>query len=241
MFPSPTRSCVLAAAFSTAAVWFPIAQRALGGVINPSLPPGSEYQLIFVTSGGRDALSGNIADYNAFVTAQAALNPDLPAGVTWSAVGSTALVAARDNAPSQVGVPIYNTAGQLLTSGTSDLYHTWPLLAAPCYDQNGVFESTGVWTGSMDDGAPFNPLGTISGGTGVGGGESVGLGFSNYPASWLEGTVAAPTNQFNLYALSSTITVPVPEPSTLALFGTGAAALFAARFRRYVARSLNRR
>ena len=60
------------------------ATQLMAGVIPPiGLVPGSQYQLIFVTADTRDATSSNIADYNAFVSAEAALNPSLPSGVTW--------------------------------------------------------------------------------------------------------------------------------------------------------------
>ena len=68
-------------------------------VILPNLPSGSEYELVFVTSGGTSSTSSNIDDYNTFVTQQAALSSSLPTGLTWRAVGSTATVNAIDNAP----------------------------------------------------------------------------------------------------------------------------------------------
>jgi hypothetical protein len=197
-------------------------------VIYPTLPPGSEYQLIFVTSGARDAMSKNIADYNAFVTAQAALNPSLPAGVTWSAVASTAAVAARDNAVNPAGAPVYNTAGMLLCSGTSGLYNTPVLLALPDYDENGALNPAAVWTGS-------GYYGTIDGGlgNGVAGAESTIVGFSDSLSNWLYGSVATPDNDFSLYGLSSPITVPAPEPSSLALLVPGLVALAAILFGRF--------
>jgi hypothetical protein len=197
-------------------------------VIYPTLPPGSEYQLIFVTTGARDAMSKNIADYNAFVTAQAELNPSFPAGVTWSAVASTAAVAARDNAVNPPAVPVYNTAGMLLCTGTSSLYNTPLLLAAPDYDENGGLNQAAVWTGSGRDG-------TIGGGLGNGaaGVESTIVGFPETISDWLSGSVASPDNDLSLYGLSSPITVPAPEPSTLALLVPGLVALAAILFGRF--------
>ncbi len=60
--------------------------------------PGDFYRLAFVTSTTRDAVPTDIADYNAFVTATAEAVPELLAlGTTWSVIGSTASVDARDN------------------------------------------------------------------------------------------------------------------------------------------------
>jgi hypothetical protein len=54
-------------------------------VIAPiGLSLGSQYQLIFITAGIRDATSSNIDDYNAFVSAQAALSSSLPEAI-WHA------------------------------------------------------------------------------------------------------------------------------------------------------------
>jgi hypothetical protein len=227
VFASPFRRAAI-----TALLFWPTALLAapslvFANVIYPTLPPGSEYQLIFVTTGGRNATSKNIADYNAFVTAQAALNSSFPAGVTWSAVASTAAVAARDNAVNPAGVPVYNTAGMLLCSGTSSLYNTLPLLALPDYDQNGALNPAAAWTGSEYDG-------TIAGGLGNGaaGAESTVVGFPDRLSNWLSGSVATPDNDLSLYGLSSPITVPAPEPSTLALLVPGLVALAAILFGR---------
>ena len=85
-------------------------------VILPDLPEGSLYQLIFATAGQRDATSTEIANYNAFVTQQAALSSKLPQA-TWYAVASTSAVDARDNAVTYTDVPIYNTRGELIAGG----------------------------------------------------------------------------------------------------------------------------
>ena len=206
MLPSRLRRAVVMTVILLGMVLLPPPPRLSANVIYPTLPPGAEYQLLLVTSGGTDATSTSIADYNAFVTAQAALNPSLPAGVTWSAVASTALVDALNNAPNPPGVPVYNTAGILLCSGTYGLYGTIPLLAAPSYDENGSLLDTAVWTGSSYGGVAVEPLG------GPSGSESVILGFSDNARTWLGATVADPGNFLSLYALSSPITVPVPEP-----------------------------
>jgi hypothetical protein len=206
--------------FSCVVVWSSHSARILADVIYPNLPPGSQYQLIFVTSTGRNATSTSIADYNEFVTEQAALNPTFPPGVIWSAVASTPSVAARDNAVNPAGIPVFNTAGVLVSSATSNLYeHT--LLAAPKYDQFGSLRNAAVWTGSTTDGTIDCPLG---GGVG----DLVAFGLNRDPAVWLSGTtVAAPTVIMDFYGLSSPITVPVPEPSTLALLGAGTLGLLA--------------
>src|ERR1700730_10846629 len=86
------------------------ATQLMATVIPPiGLAPGSQYQLIFVTGDSITPGSSNIADYNAFAAAEAALSPSLPVA-TWHVVGSTASINANVNAPSG-DVPVYNTQG----------------------------------------------------------------------------------------------------------------------------------
>ncbi len=94
-----------------------------------SLNLGDEYRLAFVTSGTRDATSSDIADYNTFVTNAANAVPALASlGTTWTAIGSTATVDARDNTntvPStvnggSVGVPIFLLNDTKLVDSNND-------------------------------------------------------------------------------------------------------------------------
>jgi len=96
-----------------------------------SLSPGDTYRLAFVTSTARDATSTNIADYNTHVTLAANAIPALASlGTTWTAIGSTATVAARDNTdtvPSTVtggslGVPIFLLNDTKLVDSNDDLW-----------------------------------------------------------------------------------------------------------------------
>jgi len=122
-------------------------------VIPPiGLAPGSQYQLIFVTAGTRDATSGHIADYNAFVSAEAALSPSLPIS-NWHAVASTLarnedgtfeeLTYAVNNAPWH-GLPVYNTQGVLVRSADYSIYpdglpdFSYQLLSPVGFDQFGL-------------------------------------------------------------------------------------------------------
>jgi hypothetical protein len=183
-------------------------------VILPTLSPGSQYELIFATSGEVTGGSSNIANYNAFATSQAAsLAPLLPAGVTWNAVVSTSTSAAAANAPSSAGIPIYNTQGQEVSTG--NLY-SGTLLAPVNYTQNGGTPPTiEIWTGSSASGAALNPLGSTSD-------PEYGL-YSSADAGWIASADNLPsTIPWPVYVLSSPITV-VPEPGTLSLI---AAALF---------------
>ena len=114
-------SCFLLAAFAALS-----ATHLMAGVIPPvGLPPGSPYQLIFVTADGIPGTSPIEAPYNTFVNSEAALSPTLPAS-SWHAMTSTADgTNANVNAPSG-GVPVYNTVGQLVATAATGIYIRGP-------------------------------------------------------------------------------------------------------------------
>jgi len=94
------------------------ASHAAAIVVPTGLNPGATYRIIFVTSTMRDGSSGNIADYNSFVTDAANLDAGLAGlGTTWTALASTATVNALDNAGLSAGdstTPFYNTVWNLI-------------------------------------------------------------------------------------------------------------------------------
>lgn len=100
---------------------------ALGGPITvPDLPAGTQYRLVFVTSTTLAVTSSDIGTYNNFVNSLA----NTPGGPldglsTWTAIASTAAVAAEDNTSTNpgvsTGVPIYNLGGDLVASSNAAL------------------------------------------------------------------------------------------------------------------------
>jgi hypothetical protein len=204
------------AAFLLAALAVP---NLMAGVIPPSgLAPGSQYQLVFVTADPHNGTSTSISVYNQFVTSEAQLGvpSGIPSGLTWSAVASTSSVNANANATSGP-LPVYNTAGQEVTAAGVGIY-TGALDNLVAYDQFGNFASSAqandVWTGS-----DFHGLG-IPGST-LGGGGSAEVGHLALDGTWLQFARLPLAQEIAFsrpfYALSSPITVPAPEPTTLAL------------------------
>ncbi len=199
----------------------------VASVIPPiGLTPGSQYQLIFVTEDPSTAISFDITDYNTFVSGEAALSTELPAGATWSAVASTDTVDANVNAPSGT-LPVYNTAGQEVAAAGVGIY-TGALNNLVDYDQFGneaaAAEANNVWTGS-----DFTGTG-IPGAT-LGGSGDAEVGQVALDGTWLQLTtdikVAEVAYSRPFYALSSAITVPTPEPASVALALFAVAALAA--------------
>lgn len=136
-------------------------------VIPPFLPSGSQFRYAFVTSQTRSITTGDIADYNTFVTTLAESQPDLLAlGTSWNVLGSSWTVDARDNTgtnPTNAGhvsVPIYLLNGTRIADGNADLWDG--SLAAPINITESGSAATGgtaVATGTTANGqaaaAPF--------------------------------------------------------------------------------------
>jgi len=199
------------------------------------LNPGDEYRLVFVTEGTRDALSTDIAVYNAFVTDEARASGSIVRGLTadWFAIASTADVDAIENTgtdpspPGQTSVPIYLVDGQRRFADHYD--NLWDgdsfgiVVGAPMLTQYGVAASKIVWTGTDWYGKAHGsrPLGSPN--------PAFGQSFSPN-ARWIEsgGGGLSADQMRSLYGISSVL-VAVPEPSAAALLS---ASLFAFLSRR---------
>jgi len=191
--------------------------------VPPSLAPGSPYQLVFVTSGTRDASSTLIADYNTFVNNQAAQNPSLTGtnmGVQYFAIGSTTTVNANVNAA--VTAPVYNFNGDKVADSFADLWDG-SLDNGIAYDEFANFASfPDMWTGTTTSGIGFvgNELGSTS--------PRSGFAFSSAP-NWISDGIGPAAANFAFYGLSQQLTTPVPEPSTWLLAIIGSAAVLVVR------------
>ncbi len=179
------------------------------------LNPGDEYQLVFVTSGVIGATSPDIAVYNDFVNAQAALNPSLTGtdmGVTYSAIASTPFDAANVNA--LVEAPVYLLDSSLVANGFADLWDG-TIMNPIGLTQFATAQPPGlVWTGSLTTGEAFVDLEL---------GSALGraiVGFnSQTDGSWIQSTnFDSFPAEHSIYALSETLTVGVPEPSSFVAF-----------------------
>ncbi len=190
-------------------------------VVPTGLNPGDQYRLAFLTSMTRDAFSLNIADYNAFVTGVANSVAELAAlGTTWTAIGSTVTVDARDNTgtnPSSVGVPIYLLNDTKLADNNADLWDgtiDTPLIV----EETGTthpFELIEVWSGSLREGVrhPSNYLGRVEGSR---------FGFATIDDfRWISASVGSNYANRPMYAMSDVITAAaVPMPGAVWLFGS---------------------
>jgi hypothetical protein len=202
-------------------------------VVPPTgLAPGSEYRLVFVTSGTRDATSTNIADYNTFVQNAArnssVLNTALtaagfdPTSITWTAIASTLTVNARVNTQTRTtdtSRPIYRLDGARIATSYTDLWDG--SIGAPInlteLDQN---ITANVWTGTVASGATNIPLGGNPDQSGRLGSSAAANG------QWVSLGFAVQAGGLPLYGISSVLAVPsaptttTPEPSSLLGFIT---------------------
>jgi hypothetical protein len=171
-------------------------------IVPPDLNVGDVYHLVFVTSGGRDATSSDIAVYNSFVNDEADLVPEL-VGFTWFAIGSTETVDARDNA--LVSAPVYRLDGTKVADDFLDMWNG-SIDATITINQFGEFNDVFVWTGTLASGqASVNPLGSPF--PRIGDPSSIG-------SAWVQSGSLDQSVTLGFYALSRKLTVPVPEPSS---------------------------
>ena len=240
-----TVSCCLLAALFTQ----PVSADIMNGQYVPDElvgQAGTQYRLVFITSGAIDGSHTSASYYDTFVTNQVAGTALEGSIYNWKAVVSTI---SNDRLASSVvsdagytidpGMPyagVYNTGGiQVALSGTAMLDDGNPatpfsLLAPVRFDQNGVDKGIPlVWTGSNASGGigTFGPgypaaLGASTGGTVT----IVGDGIST-SESWLRASAVQrfPSIGFEtieltfpVYAVSDILIVPVPEPSTCVLW-----------------------
>ncbi len=223
------------------------------GGINPATGEpwkrGDQYRLAFVTSTAVPSTSHDIAFYNTHV--QNAANAAGLGSVTWNAIASTstadggfANVDARDNTGTNpsldpVGVGIFLVDGTTkIADGYSDLWDgdidnpigTTELNTAydaPDGSPFGTFE--GVWTGT-------DQFGVNRGVAALGGSRSdLGLAIATNSQWTRRADIMGGDNELPLgvYAISETLTIPIPEPSTLTF---GSLGFFGLMFRRRTGR-----
>ncbi len=221
-------SLLVFAAFAIA----PLASSAAPITVPSDLLPGQSYRLAFVTSTTRDATSTSIADYNSFVAAVAAGVPELAAlSTTWTAIGSTSSIDARDNTLTNpnvsVGDPIYRLDNTRIGNDNADLWDG-TIIVPLLIGEQGLpvsHPTDAVWTGTEITGIAqgLSEFGVISG---------VTNGF--YPREgpfWMEADTEPFDTPLPLYAMSGPLTV-IPEPSSIALAAFGFLALAAWGWRR---------
>ena len=149
------------------ALFLPCSDAVAVVIVEPSgLNVGDKYHLAFITSQTKDATSDKIADYNTFVQ-NLANNSGIgnTLGWTWTVVGSTPTVDARDNL--SVTAPVYNLADQRVADGAASFWNNsapYPIST----DETGVLhtdrEANRVYTGSRAHGVgePFYQLGNTT-------------------------------------------------------------------------------
>ena len=182
---------------------------------------GRTFRLLFLTSGTRNAVSSDIADYNAFVQTEAGSGHQAIQSFAdqFAALASTAAVDARDNTATtqnagHSGVPVYWLNGAKLADDYADLYDGgWDSNAIRLQDGTTLAAAL-VWTGSTSAGTADDdhPLGSDNN-VMVGRPETQGIELNN------DGVPSGEANTYRLYALSPLITVVAP--TTLAVSPDG--------------------
>jgi hypothetical protein len=155
------RHITLFTAIAAAAAFASTAQAA--PIVTPGDGYEGPYRLAFVTNGEYGAKSQVIADYNTFVSDEAALVSELAAlGATWNCIGSTGTVSAKvntgtDSTGDANDVPIYTTTGLRVADDNADLWDG--SIATPVYFGDGTVAGVEggaqeqTWTGTESDGS----------------------------------------------------------------------------------------
>lgn len=213
------RTCLIAIALISAS--------AHAALVTPAgLNTGDKYHVMFVSSTARDALSANIADYDAHVQSAAdAAGIGSGIGISWRAVGSTPSISAYDHLSPLFSdlnnVPIYNQHGDLLATGFADLWDG-ALVAtnSVLYDENNIETITLVWTGTFSNGAGYTNFT-------LGSANNFSIyGNSNNYNTWETNASGNANQSFSIYGLSQELTADVvPLPATVWLFGSALAGL----------------
>ncbi len=191
-------------------------------LIPTGLTSGDTFRLLFVTELGHSPTSSEIADYNAYVQAQAAAgHTDIQDYSGWFRVlGSTATTAARDNTETTYtatnkGVPIYWLNGSKVADEYEDFYdQSWDNETDPRNRAGATIAADHVWTGSHYDGRKSD----VTPGVSAGLGESlVRLGILNDGThSPLHSTTGGDPNvvDYPYYALSGVFVVAAASDPT---------------------------
>ena len=195
-----------------------------GGIVTVplGLGPGATYRLVFDTGAYTNALSTNIADYNAFVTSEANSVAALAAlGATWNCICSTEAVSAATNIGT-TSSGIYTLDGLEVAVGTAALFNTGTtnLLNPIDINQYGNVWPNPVWDGTLTDGQS-------EAGYALGDATPI-YGYSALTSTgYFQYYWESSANSLPVYAISSELTVPggVPEPTTIGLTALGGAIL----------------
>ncbi len=196
----------------------------------PSLNPGDQYRLVFVTSGIVPAESTDIAFYNDFVS-NAANAANL--GVDWKVIGSTQAVGVWQNTntdpspPGATGVPIFMLDGTRVATDYDDLWDGTLEGNRLNVTEYGLTRNSRVWTGTYRYGSPLPAqyLGDVANGPLFGNSNpSLGGALSYSFNFWIEDWADQAWQQSSLYAISGILRVPgtpgvVPEAASFLVWG----------------------
>jgi hypothetical protein len=192
-------------------------------IVPAGLQPGDHYHIAFVTSFTTGIVSdtsvpppfypdfGGIAAADYIIEDTAAAVGYVPgwnfSDVTWKAILSTPTIDARDHI--NVQGPVYNTRGEMVATGATDLWDG-SIAHAIKYDEGGgdVFSDFQVWTGSNQFG--FH-LGNTAGPNWNNRSSFAEIGnLTSTSANWLQASTQSAGSTARLYGISPLLTVPLP-------------------------------
>jgi hypothetical protein len=184
-------------------------------LVPAGVSPGSQFYLIFTTSGTIEATSTDMSDYDAFVNADAQVGTSLPgvSSLTWKALGATSTV---DQCKPFIDLtkPVYTvtkvlvstTASAMFSGGVGQILNSNPGVTPSGGTTIGGPPNTALtWTGCESNGSPAigNQLGS--------GSRRTGLSIQTN-SLWITFLNFGPGRQ-PLYAVSPLLTAPPIAPA----------------------------
>jgi hypothetical protein len=226
------RNITLFTAFAVTAAFASTAQAELIAPIGYDGP----YRLVFATSSHPMADSSRtMTDFNADVTTAAGLITELAAlGATWTCIGSTPTVDARDNSGTnpndETGIPIYTTSGLRIADDNADLWDG--SIQNPIMLDDGT--SGGNLTGGQRSYSDYTWTGSNTNGTGASSGDGRQLSTDGnlrvsrggrIDSGWISGVSinSADTRGARLYGISDVLgtTTPAADPEITSITVAG--------------------
>ena len=202
-------------------------------VVLPSVPNGTQYRIVFITSGTYQSYNPitptqtrSVSYWDNIVNAEADLSSEpTVAAANFHVVGSVFDGATSYNGPTVAlmtapdNIPIYNTLGQLVANNAAEFWSA-NHLAAMNGDRDGNTVNANyynAWTPTL---STFRPFGH--------GGATFWSNSGTNVAPWAVGNTLGSSNSLRVMGISDAITA-VPEPSTSLLGALFALGLFRRR------------
>jgi hypothetical protein len=208
---------------SAAVITLAAADTAQAAVVLPNVPNGTQYRIVFITSGSYQsyntttpAQTRSLSYWDGIVNAEADLSSSTTVqGGTFHVVGSVFDGSTSHNGPVVAGmnladnIPVYNTQGQLVAANSADFWSA-NHAGAMNTDRDGATLNANYYNAWIPTLPTFRPFGH--------GVQTFWSNSGTNVAPWAVGNTLGSTSFLRVAAISEPLTA-VPEPGTAMLGG----------------------